>query len=269
MSIWVVFDMDQLSIVSIWQSICKLTVCCLMMQKNIICNQTVFEMKNIPELTELYMNMKTLSGLITASLLSATLAAPALAHQQGDIIVRAGALMVAPNESSDDVLNLGEFQVSDNTQLGLNFTYMATDNIGIELVAATPFKHEVALEATGVIAEVHQLPPTLLAQYYFGNADSKLRPYVGAGVNFTVFYDTKFNDTGKGAGLSNLDMSNSVGLAAQVGVDYKINEKWLLNASVMYAGISSDVTFDVGNDSYTIKTDIDPLVYMVSVGYVF
>ena len=226
-------------------------------------------MKNIPELTELYMNMKTLSGLITASLLSATLAAPALAHQQGDIIVRAGALMVAPNESSDDVLNLGEFQVSDNTQLGLNFTYMATDNIGIELVAATPFKHEVALEATGVIAEVHQLPPTLLAQYYFGNADSKLRPYVGAGVNFTVFYDTKFNDTGKGAGLSNLDMSNSVGLAAQVGVDYKINEKWLLNASVMYAGISSDVTFDVGNDSYTIKTDIDPLVYMVSVGYVF
>ncbi|QUM75342.1 outer membrane protein OmpW [Moritella sp. 24] len=220
------------------------------------------------------MNKKILSGLITASLLSATLAAPAFAHQQGDIIVRAGAIMVAPNESSDDVditgvANFGEFQVNDNTQLGLNFTYMATDNIGIELVAATPFKHEVALEATGVIAEVHQLPPTLLAQYYFGNAGSKLRPYVGAGVNFTVFYDTKFNDTGKGAGLSNLDMSNSVGLAAQVGVDYKINEKWLVNASVMYAGISSDVTFDVGNDSYKIETDIDPLVYMVSVGYVF
>ncbi len=215
------------------------------------------------------MNKKILSGLITASLLSATLAAPAFAHQQGDIIVRVGALMVAPNESSDDVLTLGEFEVSDNTQLGLNFTYMATDNIGIELVAASPFSHEVSLGDLGVIAEVHQLPPTLLAQYYFGNASSKFRPYVGAGVNFTVFYDTKFNDTGTGANLSNLDMSNSVGLAAQAGIDYMINDKWLVNASVMYADISTDVTFKAGTEDVKIKTDIDPLVYMVSIGYVF
>ncbi|KXO08488.1 Outer membrane protein W precursor [Moritella sp. JT01] len=215
------------------------------------------------------MNNKILSGLITASLLSATLAAPAFAHQQGDMIVRAGAIVVAPNESSDNVLGLGEFEVNDNTQLGLNFTYMATDNIGIELVAASPFTHEVALEGIGVIAEVHQLPPTLLAQYYFGNASSKFRPYVGAGVNFTVFYDTKFNDAGTDAGLSNLDMSNSVGLAAQFGIDYMINDKWLVNASVMYADISTDVTFKVGTDDVKIKTDIDPLVYMVSIGYVF
>ncbi|QUM82217.1 outer membrane protein OmpW [Moritella sp. 5] len=215
------------------------------------------------------MNKKILSGLITASLLSATLAAPAFAHQQGDIIVRAGAIVVAPNESSDDVLGLGEFKVSDNTQLGLNFTYMATDNIGIELVAASPFTHEVALEGVGVIAEVKQLPPTLLGQYYFGDASSKFRPYIGAGINFTVFFDTEFNDTGTGAGLSDLDLSNSVGLAAQAGIDYKINDKWLVNASVMYADINTDVTFKAGGVDKKIKTDIDPLVYMVSVGYVF
>lgn len=212
------------------------------------------------------MNKKILSGLITASLLSATLAVPAFAHQQGDIIVRAGAIMVAPNESSGDVLGYGEFEVNDNIQLGLNFTYMATDNIGIELVAASPFKHEVSLGDLGVIAEVNQLPPTLLAQYYFGDSGSKFRPYVGAGVNFTVFFDTKFNDT---TGLQDLDLSNSVGLAAQIGMDYKINEKWLVNASVMYADISTDVTFNDGTTDYKIKTDIDPLVYMVSVGYVF
>jgi outer membrane protein len=220
-------------------------------------------------LLELYMNKKILSGLITASLLSATLAAPAFAHQQGDFIVRAGAMVVAPNESSDDVLGLGEFQVNDNTQLGLNFTYMATDNIGIELVAASPFTHEVALEGVGVIAEVKHLPPTLLAQYYFGDAGSKFRPYVGAGVNFTVFFDTDFNANGTAANLSDLDMSNSVGLAAQAGIDYKINDKWLVNASVMYADISTDVTFKAGGADTKIKTDIDPLVYMVSVGYVF
>jgi len=238
-----------------------------MVSKNIKCDEAVFEMKNIPVLMEHYMNKKILSGLITASLLSATLAAPAFAHQQGDIIVRAGAIMVAPNESSENVLgSLGEFQVSDDTQLGLNFTYMATDNIGIELVAASPFSHEVALEGLGTIADVKQLPPTLLAQYYFGDASSKFRPYVGAGINFTVFFDTEFNDT---TGLKDLDLSNSVGLAAQVGIDYKINEKWLVNASVMYADISTDVTFNDGTVDYKYKTDIDPLVYMVSVGYVF
>ncbi|PKH07278.1 outer membrane protein OmpW [Moritella sp. Urea-trap-13] len=216
------------------------------------------------------MNKKILSGLITASLLSATLAAPAFAHQQGDFIVRAGAMMVVPNESSGEVLEtLGEFQVNDNTQLGLNFTYMATDNIGIELVAATPFTHEVGLGATGVIAEVKHLPPTLLAQYYFGDASSKFRPYVGAGVNFTIFFDTEFNDTGTAAKLTDLDMSNSVGLAAQVGMDYKINDKWLVNASVMYADISTDVTFKADGVEQKVKTDLDPLVYMVSLGYVF
>jgi outer membrane protein len=220
---------------------------------------------------ELEMNKEISSGLITATVLSIAIAAPAFAHQKGDIIMRAGAIVVAPNESSENVLgSLGEFKVNDNTQLGLNFTYMATDNIGIELVAATPFTHEVALEGLGgTIAEVKHLPPTLLAQYYFGNSGSNFRPYVGAGVNLTVFFDTDLNSNGTEKGLSNLDMSNSFGLAAQVGIDYKINQKWLINASVMYADISSDVTFDVGADSYKIKTDIDPLVYMVSVGYVF
>lgn len=106
-------------------------------------------------------------------------------------------------------------------------------------------------------------------QYYFGNPDSKFRPYVGAGINFTVFFDTEFNDTGTANGLSDLDMSNSWGLAAQAGDDYKINEKWLVNAPVMYADISTYVTFKAGADAIKIKTDIDPLVYMISVGYVF
>ncbi len=215
------------------------------------------------------MNKNILSGFITAALLSAGIAAPAVAHQEGDIIVRGGAIVVAPNESSDDVLGLGEFKVNSNTQLGLNFTYMATDNIGVELVAATPFSHEISLDGLGKIADAKHLPPTLLGQYYFGNPDSKFRPYVGAGINFTVFFDTEFNGTGTANKLSDLDMSNSWGLAAQAGVDYKIDEKWLINASVMYADIGTDVTFKADGTPVKIKTDIDPLVYMISVGYVF
>lgn len=74
------------------------------------------------------MNKMTVSTLIAATLLAAGFTASVSAHQAGDIIVRAGAVVVAPNESSDDVAGNGEFIVSSNTQLGLNFGYMLTDN---------------------------------------------------------------------------------------------------------------------------------------------
>lgn len=219
------------------------------------------------------MKKNIVSGLIAATLLSTGFAASVYAHQAGDIIFRAGAVTVAPNESSQDVAGFGEFKVDNDTQLGLNFGYMLTDNWGIELLAATPFSHDVSLNLNDgngntKIAETKHLPPTLVAQYYFGSADSKLRPYIGAGVNFTNFFDNEFTNDLDGA-LTDLSLSNSWGLAAQVGIDYQINKKWLVNASVWYAQISTDVKFNLGDTPVKIETDIDPWVYMVSVGYTF
>ena len=225
------------------------------------------------------MKKSYLSGLIAASLLS-VVSVSAMAHQAGDIIVRAGAVVVAPDESTQDVVtpdlgNLGQLQVGNNTQLGLNFGYMLTDNWAIELLAATPFSHDVSLAGVGKIAETKHLPPTLVAQYYFGNANSAFRPYVGVGVNYTNFFDNEFtNDLG--GKLTDLSLSTSIGWAAQVGFDYSFNKNWLLNASVWYADISTDVKFNYhyGVDNaesaaVTIKSDINPWVYMVSVGYKF
>jgi outer membrane protein len=217
----------------------------------------------------LKMNKKITLSLVAVSLLSAGLSFSAAAHQAGDIIVRAGVAMVAPNESSPVVANVAEFSVDNDVQLGLNFGYMLTDNVGIELLAASPFSHDVSLGALGKIADSKQLPPTLVAQYYFGDSQSALRPYVGLGVNFTNFYDNEFTQDAKDLGLENLSLSNSWGLAAQVGLDYQIDKKWLVNASVWYAQISTDVSFDMGADHVVVDTDIDPWVYMVSVGYTF
>ncbi|MDO6611667.1 outer membrane protein OmpW [Shewanella sp. 1_MG-2023] len=215
------------------------------------------------------MNKKLALSLVTASLLSAGISSSAFAHQAGDFIFRVGAAAVVPNESSPVVADIAEFSVNDDTQVGLNFGYMLTDNWGLELLAATPFSHDVSLGVLGKIAETKHLPPTLVAQYYFGNAQSSLRPYVGIGVNFTNFYDNDFTDEAKDLGLDNLSLSNSWGLAAQVGLDYQINQSWLVNASVWYAQISTDVEFDLGPDHVVVETDIDPWVYMVSVGYTF
>ncbi|MBT0726341.1 outer membrane protein OmpW [Rosenbergiella australiborealis] len=203
--------------------------------------------------------------------LSLALICPAVAsaHQAGDFFIRGGAALVRPTGNSDNVLGLGSFNVSNNTQLGLTFTYMATDHIGVELLAATPFRHKVGLRSTGTIATVHQLPPTLMAQYYFLDNSSKLQPYVGAGLNYTTFFDNKFTHTGREAGLSNLRVKDSWGYAAQAGMDYQLTDNWMLNASVWYMDIKTKVRFNTGSDTHSIDTKVNPVVFFLGAGYRF
>ena len=93
-----------------------------------------------------------------------------------------------------------------------------------------------------------------MAQWYFGDASSKFRPYVGAGINYTTFFDNGFNDHGKEAGLSDLSLKDSWGAAGQVGVDYLINRDWLVNMSVWYMDIDTTANYKLGgaqqHDSY-------------------
>ncbi|MCI4186752.1 outer membrane protein OmpW [Dickeya dianthicola] len=210
--------------------------------------------------------MKRVALLMIAAAMIPVLAE---AHQAGDVIVRAGTATVRPNAGSDDVLGLGSFNVNNNTQLGLTFSYMATDNIGVELLAATPFQHKIGVGGVGQIAEVKHLPPTLMAQYYFGQSTDKLRPYLGVGLNYTMFFDEKFNQTGKDAQLSDLSLKNSWGVAAQAGLDYNLNKDWLLNMSVWWMDIDTTVKFKAGGQDQSIKTRLDPWVFMFGFGYKF
>lgn len=193
----------------------------------------------------------------------------ASAHEAGDVIVRVGTATVRPTAGSDNVLGLGSFNINNNTQMGLTFGYMFTDNIGVELLAATPFQHKIGLKSTGTIAEVKQLPPSLMAQYYFGDKRDKLRPYLGLGINYTTFFDTKFNQTGQDAGLSDLSVKDSWGVATQAGLDYNLNDNWLINMSVWWMDIDTEVKFKAGGEQQNINTRIDPWVFMFGVGYRF
>lgn len=208
---------------------------------------------------------KTLCTL--AVLAGISLAPHALAHKQGDFLFRAGAAAVVPNESSDKVLG-EEFEIDSDTQLGITFGYMLTDNIGLELLAATPFKHTVSLGSLGEIADVEHLPPTLMLQYYFMESSSKYRPYVGAGINYTTFFDEKFKGQAKEL-LSDLSLEDSWGLAAHIGIDYQVQDNWYVGASAWYADIGTDVKFKMGDDTVKVKTDIDPWIFMLTAGYSF
>ncbi|WP_039056075.1 outer membrane protein OmpW [Enterobacter sp. Bisph1] len=211
-----------------------------------------------------------MNKLAVAALILSTFSAGTYAHDAGEFFLRAGSATVRPTEGSDNVLgSLGSFNVNNNTQLGVTMTWMATDNVGIELLAATPFRHRVGTGPTGDIATVRHLPPTLMAQWYFGDSQSKLRPYLGAGVNYTTFFDEKFNDNGKAAGLSDLSLKDSWGVAGQAGVDYLINRDWLINMSVWWMDINTDVRFKANGVQQSVSTRLDPWVFMFSAGYRF
>jgi outer membrane protein len=201
-----------------------------------------------------------MKAILSVALVSALCSYAALAHNAGDLFVRGGVAIVMPNESSDKVGG-NELKIDNDTQAAATFTYMTTDNIGIELLLAAPFTHDVSLGGNKV-AEVSQLPPSLMAQYYFGKPNSKVRPYVGAGLNYTLFFD----EQGYGS-LSGTDVSldNSLGGAVQAGLDIKLDEHWFANASIWYMDINTDVHTAVGS----INTDIDPVSAMLGLGYTF
>ena len=223
--------------------------------------------------------------LFVASALALAIAAPlAHAHQAGDIIVRAGAVTVDPREDSGPIKHaaLGTVTGSgatldSNTQLGLNFAYMVTDKLGVELLAATPFSHTVGVRdmpgaysgLNGELADIKHLPPTLSAVYYPLGGNSAFQPYVGAGVNYTVFFDEEVTGSAKNKGFKGLSLDSSWGLAFQVGADYMLNDKLMLNAQVRYVDISTTGTTHLAGNKVTVDVDVDPMVYMVGLGYKF
>ncbi|MDO6683522.1 OmpW family outer membrane protein [Oceanobacter sp. 5_MG-2023] len=195
-------------------------------------------------------------------------AIPAMAYEAGDIIVKAGAVTVSPKDGNADSSGLvagSELDVLSDTQLGLTGVYMVTSQIGVELLAATPFEHEVEGDGGAIdgatIATTKHLPPTVSVQYYPMGADSKLQPYVGLGVNHTFFFDEEDD-----ADLGTKGLETSWGLTYSVGVDYALNDHWLVNAAAWKMDIDTKIK---GGAADGLDVEIDPLVYFVGAGYKF
>jgi len=226
------------------------------------------------------------SSLACAALALSLLGAPAIAHEKGDFILRGGIINVDPrgDESPIDVAGLTTLpgvDVDSDTQLGITGTYMLSDNLGLEVLAATPFKHDIYVAGTSLKAgSSKQLPPTVSVQYYFGQSSSQFRPYAGLGVNTTIFFEEEIDDqlnsaldgiVGLPAGTvdASLELDQSWGLAAQVGFDYMLNEKWVINGAIWYTDIDTDATIRTAVADVPFDVEIDPLVYFLSIGYKF
>lgn len=182
---------------------------------------------------------------------------PTLAHEAGDWIVRGGFHLVDPKSDNGDIV-----EVDDDTMFTFEIARMLTRNWEVQLLAALPFEHDIALVDGPTVASTKHLPPTVSVAYHF-LPDSPIQPYLGAGVNVTVFFD---EDTKGPLAGADLDLDTSVGAAAVLGVDIDLGSNWFLNADVRYLDIDTDAELD-GQKLETVE--IDPWAFGLNVGYRF
>jgi outer membrane protein len=204
--------------------------------------------------------------------------APVMAYEAGDFIARVGAAGVFPTGESDDLAAVpgGQVEADDAWSLGLTFSYLFTDNIGVGVLGAWPFEHDIkpkgnlkALTGSDDVGKVTHLPPTVTLQWHFPTG-TNFHPYVGAGVNYTYFWDEDTKGA-LGATGAKLDVDDSWGLAAEAGVDYLFENDWMVSAQLWYISIEPDAEVTGGTLGLNedLEVEINPWVFMASVGKKF
>ncbi|MBT4044332.1 MAG: OmpW family protein [Rhodospirillaceae bacterium] len=189
----------------------------------------------------------------------------AVAKDAGDFVVRLRGIAVQTDtDGSTDVLG-GRAYTSDDHVPELDFTYFFTPNIAAELILATT-KHSVQVRDSTAgdlaLGTVRLIPPVLTLQYHF-MPKNDWSPYLGIGVNYT-FADREST----GSSVTSVKYSDELGYALQAGIDYRLNDKWSLNADVKKVFVHTDIRVNGG----TIRaddTDLDPLILGIGVGYKF
>ncbi|MBY5972210.1 OmpW/AlkL family protein [Pseudooceanicola marinus] len=197
------------------------------------------------------MQLRTL--LLSATAVLALGASGAAAQQAGDITLGVGIGNVNPKDDNGTAGG-ARLDIDDDTQITLTLEYFITDNLGVELLAATPFTHDIKLGGAD-IGSVKHLPPTISLNYHFQNA-SNVTPFIGAGVNYTTALDVD-------SSVPNLKLEDSWGLALHAGLDYRVSEKGQIRADIRWM----DIDMKVKSGGTTLGTaEVDPLV--VGLAYV-
>lgn len=195
--------------------------------------------------------MKRSASILALATACTVLAVPAFAQSQGDWTFGVGIINVNP-KSDNGTLAGAPATMTDDTQISLTAEYFIRDNLGIELLAATPFEHDINIG--GAFAGTSkQLPPTLSINYHFPTKGN-IKPFIGAGINYTTFFEEQ-------SPLGVLELKDSWGFALQAGADWQISDNGALRLNVRYMDIDSDAFL---NGASIGKAEIDPVTIGVS-----
>lgn len=202
---------------------------------------------------------KTLICLALSAAALVAYAPSADAYQAGDWVARIGLGNVNPKSDNGTLAGTLDLEVDSDVKPTLALSYFLSDHIAAQVLAAWPFEHDYDLNGANSGSLKH-LPPTVTFQYHF-NPTGPFNFYVGAGVNYTFIYDEEIAIPG-----ADLSLDNSFGLAAELGVEYFLNDNWSLGAQVWWVDIDSDAELD-GADIGT--ANVDPIVFGLDLAYKF
>lgn len=177
--------------------------------------------------------------------------------------VRVRAVSVRPNV--DSTVNIGGNvdDIGDGWSPEIDLTYFPMQKVGLELIAATTH-HSVQYNVNTHLGNTWLLPPTLTVQYHPLRGSSNFSPYVGAGLNYSIFYNEK-----SGSAFNNLNVEGGVGYALQAGADYWVNDHWGFNIDVKRLWLNVDANVNLGSTPVRADIDIDPWVVGAGVSYRF
>lgn len=198
------------------------------------------------------MKKKVLLATLGVAIASGT--APSLA-QDNPFMVRLRAVSLDWENGKKD--GLPAIAAQNKVIPEVDISYFFTPNIAAELVLTYPQKVDITLDGDD-IGNVKALPPSLLLQYHFTQF-GQFKPYIGAGVNYTLF--SKRNNLAGGAATVE---RSSLGYALQAGFDYMLDKNWGVNVDLKYAKIETDVTIG-GNKAG--KLDLSPTMLGIGVTY--
>ena len=182
-------------------------------------------------------------------------------------------ISVIPNSSATIGTIGGDTEISTAFVPELDFTYFLNENWALELILGTA-KHDVNTVGSDLTAvggtpnsevdlgSVWLLPPTLNLQYHFGG--ETLSPYIGAGINYTIFYSVDAPDAGP-----DFEYEHSFGFSFQAGFDYALNDKWFLNFDAKYLLLNTNVTVDPGGLNIPADVNINPFIIGIGAGFNF
>ncbi|OTG58066.1 hypothetical protein B9T29_14645 [Acinetobacter sp. ANC 3903] len=173
--------------------------------------------------------------------------------------IRGAVSNIDPTSSPGSIFDkTAKVDIEDTFGLTGTIGYFVTPNVALDLLVGLPPKHDIIVAGANAATTKH-LPPILSVQYHF-SPNAKISPYIGAGINYTYFFDEKLKSGG------DLHLSSSVGWAAQLGADIRLTPEWSVGADVRYADIKTDVKI---NGDKVGSVDVDPTIYSLNVGYRF
>ncbi|RKR84570.1 outer membrane protein [Mucilaginibacter gracilis] len=207
------------------------------------------------------------------------------AQEKNEWDIRLRAIGVLPQESATIGVIGGGINISNAYIPELDITYFFAKNFSAELILGTS-KHNIKTKGSNLSAigggtsadvdlgSVWLLPPTLTLQYHLPTGTA-FKPYIGTGVNYTIFYNAS-----QGPVVASVAYKNKFAFAAQAGIDYDISEKFFLNVDLKKLLLSTTATVDASNltpasspdlapvlKSINAETKINPWIIGIGVGY--